>query len=175
MINKIIIYFALSLSLLSCGKDDFVHYEDAMFNRLSDGNGVWEVVSIIDYKINADGTTEVKEETKPDAQYVFYVHGDVELGMPIYQNKLAVLIKNSTGTIDVFTYNIWAEKTRITLYQDILVSDYVFTIEKNNSNKQIWQRFTVDYTTQETTKRVIELKKCSSCEPYYPVTVHSEI
>ncbi|GEM_PF-4451552 len=164
----------ISLLLASCGKDDFVNYEDALFKELSRGGGIWTVESIADFQVLPDGTDSLLSEQTPDVQYIVYSYANLENGLVTYVNTLTTASRDSSGQVSTFHYSIWAEKSRITLY-DGINSQYVYTIVERSRNTHIWQRFTVDYTTQVTTKRVITLKHCSSCEPYYKEHLHISI
>lgn len=172
--RNLLIVLMVSILFASCGKDDFVNYEDALFNELSRGGGIWTVESIADYQVLPDGTDSLISEQTPDVQYIIYPYANLESGLVTYVNTLTTASRDTSGQVTTFHYSIWAEKTRITLY-DGINSQFVYTIVERSRNRHVWQRFTVDYATQATTKRIITLRHCSSCEPYYKEHLHISI
>lgn len=172
--RSLVVTVLSSLLLGSCGKDDFVNFEDALMGELSRGKGIWRVESIMDYQVLPSGKDSLISEQNPDVQYIIYSQATLQNGIVIHINTLTTASRDSAGQVSTFHYNLWAEKTRITLYEGIY-SKAVYTIVERSRNKHVWQRFTVDYTTQATTKRVITLRHCGSCEAYYKPHVHSTI
>jgi hypothetical protein len=144
--------------VFACKKDEAVSPEKTLFNRLSSGNGIWEVESVEYRTYKTDGSFVVDSVRNPDLQYIFYVKSYIVGGVSIDINSVTLARPNSFG----FTYDVWAEEERVIFHQSNISFDYVFSVKENKPNKQVW----VNNGTYPTTI-YLSLKRCKSCQAYY--------
>lgn len=158
---KKFLFILCIIAAVSCGKDDPVNPEYVLFRKLSKGKGIWEVKKIEQYTYDAQGNETLASTATPEQQYIFYVKSEYVNGLIISYNAVTVAEKGLGG----ITYGIYAEKERVIFHPvgDNLNANFVFNVIENKRNSQLWST-----NVSDSTKTLIYLDKCNSCDPYYP-------
>lgn len=164
--------FLILISVLSlvansgCTKRNLIN-DDLFFKKLSSGSGIWTVDSIEDIRINTNGTTEVINSQNPtDVYYQFYLKSEI-FGYVDGEYEYMAIVSGTPESLSWNEYWITNAKNERVTVELSKNNYYVYTVKENTKSRQVWERFTVDYNTLVSTKRVITLKKCNSCSPLH--------
>lgn len=170
LISLSVILILTCATNLSCKKHSVI-YDDLMWERLSDGNGIWEVERIEFFKVLEDNSIEVLTDESPTEHYYYFYTGLQDIvGVVIENDYLQKINYNSetgwyqpAGTYFFSRLAGGAENERITLELPAGGSYLTYTVVEGGKKKQIWERVTTG-TTTFTVER-ITIRKCNNCKP----------
>ena len=137
---------------MGCNKDESQLNDYGLFGELSDGSGTWEVVKIVKRQNNIANSPETVEEPK-NMFYSFFIKTQAIFGGLVPLNY-AVLYQ---GDKVVGANEVQAEKQRVVFPSNQAFGGNVWSVDKHNSRKQIWNHVIGTETI------IMTLKKCN-CE-----------